>query len=56
MLEQALECIAQGYDYKLIHVNDFDGDVATFVKVENPFYKPDDGSDPYIVFTVLGDN
>lgn len=45
---RVVENIADGYDWNLIEYSNEDDDPFYVVRVENPDYKPDDGSDPYM--------
>lgn len=51
-IKPCLRDIADGYEFEMFIVHENDDTERLLVRVENPAYTPDDGSDPYNTFYV----
>lgn len=49
-IKEIVQAIADGYSYEVIQFTPR----LYYIKVENPKFKPDEGSDPFMVIEVVG--
>lgn len=45
LAEKVIQMIADGYPYRVFMYEDF-----SFMQIDNTDYKPDDGSDPFVIW------